>query len=89
MTTASFADYPTGHIEGRTGIMITDLFPFRPRCQQADDCLWDSSASGNDSCMVNELVCSHLEDEQGTDEGSNAVRDDVAVSHNVVKATRR
>ena len=69
--------------------MITDLFPFCSRCQQADDCLRDSGATGNDSCMVHELVCSHFEDEQGTDEGSNAVRDDVPISHNAVRATRR
>ena len=47
--------------------------------------LWDTSASGNNGSIVNELIGSKLENEEYADERRDAVRDNLAVDHVALK----
>jgi hypothetical protein len=61
------------------------LFPFSPRCEESYHALWDASASGNDGSIVNELIGTKLEHEECADKCRDAVRDNLAVNHVVLK----
>ena len=61
------------------------LFPLSSCCEESYHSLWDTSAFGNNSSVVNELIGSKLENEECADERRDAVCDHLAVDHVVLK----
>lgn len=69
-----------GGPEKTTGSMA-HLLPFGTGGEKGNGGLIDAAASSDDGGVVDELVCSRLEEEQGRDEGRHIVGNDLCIVH--------
>ena len=60
---------------------VSYLFPLSPCCKESNHALRDTSASGNNGSIVNELIGSEFKNEECADERRDAIRDNLAVHH--------
>ena len=57
------------------------LFPFCTGSKQSYHCVGNSRPTGNDGGVVDELISTEFEEEQGADEDGDIVGDGVTVGH--------
>ena len=57
------------------------LFPFGTGGEKSNGSLGNTASSSDDGCMIDELVCSRLEEEQGGDECRHIVGNDLCIVH--------